>query len=598
MREEKLFSNLGEICEPKANISPVREKYKWNSLPYETAKVTGSMLVSLQDGRPEDVSFDPELTGWYRIFVCLGAYPGVSVNVSLSGDDTYTTMSPSAHSGYGYHAVEESFWTCADMTGQKFCVSKRKHGIDYNAMLAWVRFVPMDEAEVTAWHAEEERKDTKRLYATDDMHNRLYMGCCETKEDWRALVRHYKHSDVEWLSMEDVLTFVDSDCFTGNTDNFVFCRQGDRFVQENRPRYNEDMLRDLVSYGHEQGLKMCASLRMGAWGMEFPYDQIYFECRFTNSHPELRCVDRDGTFIDALSYAYPEVQDFMINQLVWLAGLGFDAVEMIFTRGIPYVLFEEPVLKRFRAEYGFDPRELPLDDERLNKVHREIMTEFVKKLRAALNEVRSDKRIGLHARILFSLYDSAYVGLDVEEWAKQGLITGIISYPQRFRELLEGDIWQDGDEKRIDLGKYAEYVRMSPTRPTSRQGDFNFIGPVEDSRGVMRGPASQEERVSELMALEEKYGVRVYIEIMPRYMSTEAYRDRALELYRAGCRGISLWDTYDRVPVRAEWSMVRRLGHIEELPGYNSGEGEWYTATRLLKIGGRDVSRYIPAWGG
>ncbi len=598
MREEKLFSNLGEICEPKGNISPVREKFKWNSLPYETAEVSGSMLVSLQDGRPEDVSFDPNLTGWYRIFVCLGAYPGVSVNVSLSGEDVYTTLSPSAHSGYGQHAVEESFWTCADMTGRRFRVSKRKHGIAYDSMLAWVRFVPMEADEVAAWQAEDRRTDTKRVYATDDMHNRLYMGSCETKEDWRALVKQYEHSDVEWLSLENILTFVDSDCFTGNSDNFVFCRSGDRFVQENRACYNADMLRDLVVYGHGQGLKMCASLRMGAWGMEFPFDQDYFESRFTNSHPQLRCVDRDGTPIDALSYAYPEVQDYMIGKMVWMAEQGFDAVEMIYTRGIPYALFEEPVVERFRAEYGFDPRELPLDDERLNRLHRTIMTEFVEKLRAALDKARGDRRIGLHARILFSLYDSAYVGLDVEEWAKRGLITGIISYPQRFRELLAGDVWQAGKDNRIDLAKYAKYVRTSRTRPTRRQGDFNFIEPEEDSRGVKQGPASQEERVAELMALEEKYGIRVYIEIMPRYMSTEAYRDRALELYRAGCRGISLWDTYGRVPVRAEWSMVRRLGHIEELPGYGSGEGEWYSVSRLLKIGGRDVSRYIPAWGG
>ena len=52
--------------------------------------------------------------------------------------------------------------------------------------------------------------------------------------------------------------------------------------------YTKEMLADLMRYGHEQGLKMCVSMRMGAWGMEFPYDQIYFECRFTNSHPELR----------------------------------------------------------------------------------------------------------------------------------------------------------------------------------------------------------------------------------------------------------------------------------------------------------------------
>jgi len=44
--------------------------------------------------------------------------------------------------------------------------------------------------------------------------------------------------------------------------------------------------------------------------------------------------------------------------------------------------------------------------------------------------------------------------------------------------------------------------------------------------------------------------------------------------------------------------MVRRLGHKDELPGYDSGEDELFTNYRLLKIGGQDISRYIPAWGG
>ena len=44
--------------------------------------------------------------------------------------------------------------------------------------------------------------------------------------------------------------------------------------------------------------------------------------------------------------------------------------------------------------------------------------------------------------------------------------------------------------------------------------------------------------------------------------------------------------------------MMRRLGHKDELPGYGSGEGEFFRGTRLMKIGGKDVSRYKPAWGG
>ena len=357
------------------------------------------------------------------------------------------------------------------------------------------------------------------------------------------------------------------------------------------------MLADLIGYGHRRGLKMCMSMRMGAWGMEFPYDQTYFSNRFKEAHPELRCVDRDGTPIDALSYAFPAVRSYVIGQFLFMADLGCDAVEMIFTRGVPYVLFEEPVLLRFREEYGEDARTLPLDDPRLNALHCRIMTEFVRELRAALDEQRGKAQTGLHARILYSLYDSRYVGLDVETWAREGLITGVISYPQRIRECLDGDVWADAGGK-LDLEKYARYVRECPHSPIRRSGDFNTADPVPDTRGVLQGPRDQAARVRELMRLETEYGVRVYIEIMPRSMSAADYKARALELYDAGCGGISLWDTYCRAPQRSTWTMVRRLGHRDELPGFDPGEGTWYSFHRLLKVGGQDVSRYVPAWGG
>jgi len=114
----------------------------------------------------------------------------------------------------------------------------------------------------------------------------------------------------------------------------------------------------------------------------------------------------------------------------------------------------------------------------------------------------------------------------------------------------------------------------------------------------LQGPKDQAERVGQFMALEKLYGVKVYIDIMPRWMPATEYRDRAMELYNAGCNGISLWDTYGRVPVRAEWSMLRRLGHKDELASYGSGEGEFYSRHRIVNIGGKDVSRYLPIWGG
>lgn len=602
-RTERLFCDLGSLCVPTQNISPYRELYKWNSVPYETNEYSGTMLVSVYDGHPQNVMLPLGLEGWYRIYLGLGMYGDAApvqdvINLKLTNDGAFMHVAPSTTAGYAYHAFQECFWRCADLTGQSLEIGKHMNCQPSEAILAWVRAVPMSGEEVREYQEDLARTDTKRIYATNDMHGMLGMYGLSSREDWRSVVQEYMESDVEWLSMEDILSF-DGEPATGDPQNFAFCRGGDKYIQQNLKRdFTRAMLTDLVNYGHEKGLKMCVSLRMGAWGLEFPYDQMYFANSFAEHHPEYRCIDRDGSPIDALSYMYPEVQEYMLDQFMRMAGTGCDAVEMIFNRGVPYLLFEQPFVDLYQSRYGADPRYLPLDDERVTALRCEIMTGFVRKLRARLDEACAGKPAGLHARAQFCIWDCRHVGVDLETWAKEGLITAVISYPQRVREVLRGDIWQTEAPELIDLDRYRRYVREAESGIIYRRQDFNFMPPMEDSRGIPRGPASQQERVAEFMELEKLYGVTVYIEIMPRTMPNEEYRDRALELYRCGCGHISLWDTYGRVPRKVEWSMLRRLGHKDELASYTDGEGDTYRKVRILKVGGKDVSRYKPAWGG
>lgn len=602
-RTEQIFSDLGALCVPAAHISNTRDLTKWNAVPYETNDMTGSMLVSMSKGHPETVTLPLNLTGWYRIYVALGTYshwmeqPNY-VALKLTDDQAVMHLSLSPSQTPTYHSMEEAFWRCADLTGQSIEISKHPDTPSAISMLGWIRVVPMSEEEVAAHLADQARTDTKRIYATNDMHGMFCMYGLDEKEQWRTVVQEFADSDVEWFSMENI-TFFDGDISNGNVETFDYSSDTDYMVQTKlKPYFTMDMLSHVTQYGHSRGLKICESIRMGAWGLEFPDDQTYFANVFAVEHPELRCIDRDGLPIDALSYIYPEVQDYMLDQFTNMAKTGCDAVEMICNRGVPYVLFEPPFVEMFQARYGEDPRYLPLDDARVTELRCEVMTNFVRRLRARLDEVCPDRKIGLHARVLFSLWDSRHIGLDPETWAKEGLITAVLSYPQRIREILDGDVWQENCPDHLDLEKYTKYAREREDNLIYRKQDFNFMPPMADSHGVLRGPATQQERVDEFMRLEKEYGVPVYLEIMPRHMTTEEYKNRALELYNCGCNHISLWDTYSRVRGKAEWSMLRRMGHKDELPGFDSGEGTLYRQVRLLKVGGKDVGRYKPAWGG
>ena len=177
------------------------------------------------------------------------------------------------------------------------------------------------------------------------------------------------------------------------------------------------------------------------------------------------------------------------------------------------------------------------------------------------------------------------------------MIDAVISYPVRFHEMLPDEVWKDEAHTRIDLEKYTKFVRTKGGA-TIHPGDFELIPPIENSRGELCGPDGQKEHVAEWMALEKQYGVKVYIEIMPRQLPNEEFKRRALDLYNCGAERIALWDTCCRAEPRAMWVAAGRLGHKDELADMDVGEGEYYHRFRVYRTANSDFSRYEPFWGG
>lgn len=595
MAKEILFSDLGSCFGPQSNVSTWGYRDKWRAIPYRTGEITGTILSSLNDGMPEDVEFDPQLTGWYKIYICLPAYPDQEVHMKLTQDEGFFELVPLARDGLTFIRMEESFWRFAKMDGQKVILSKKAFSPRWpkSALLAWLRFVEMTEEEVAKLMDDRSRQDTRVLYCTDDIHNKLYEGNMDAPGFWEGVVCPYEDSDAEWLSMERITSFISGHCPNDDVEGFAFPRSGDRGLQEQRDRFHSPtVLGKLVKLGKEKGLKMSLALRMGAWGVGFPFDQCYFDYPEYLAQPQYRCVMRDGVPAAAWSYAYEEVQQKVIAMLLEMAESGCDAVTLIAHRGIPYVLYEEPVAERFRAQYGEDPYDLPLDEPRINALHCEIMTEFFRKIRKALDEAHPDRHVQVHLRALLSVYDNKYIGLDVEKLLQEKLLDAVIPYPNRYREVYgPGCILPNG---RVDMEKYKAWVNNPDIKPYIHQGDLACFEPVVDSRGVLQGPATVTEQVQQWAALEKQYGVPMYIDIMPRQMPPKELRRRAQEIYGAGGERLALWDTFGRVTHRAMWNMARQLGHKEELPNIDPETRIF----QLQELAGNDISRYLPVWGG
>jgi hypothetical protein len=592
---EQLYTDMKKVFTPCGSLSTVGEKNKWRIVEYKAMTFSGSLLTALDGACPEDITFNPGLSGWYKVYLLVLATKGCTVYIKMRSDKSYDCVAPS-YQTMSAMSIEEFYWRCGEMNNEEIRLTVSKATEGQYPFLAGIRFVPMTEEEISAYISDSKESETKNVYASNDVHNLLFLTNIETKDDILSIVEPLKGSDTEWFSFEDIRRICSGKCPVA-CDDFAYLRSGDKHVEQQYAKFDyAKIIKNLCDASREIGIKSCVSYRMGMWGLNFPFNKSYFDCEFAYDHPQYRCITRDGAPVTNMSYAYPEVRKYMIGLIVEGARSGSDAVCLIAHRAPAYVLYEKPVVDIFFNRYGILPYTLPLDDPRLNQVHCEIMTGFFKELRDALDAALGKSRTQIHLRGQFSLYDHRAIGLDCEELARQGLVDAFITYPHRQYEVLDHSVWKDEERKEIDLKKYTESV-YKETSTVKNICDFNFLEPYEDRFCNLVGPESQKERVEEWVAFSQKYSVPVYFDIMPRVMSNEEWKRRVGELYSMGASHIAMWDVSERIRIRPFWNCIRTTGHQEKADTVSMYE-EGYRIYHLMENDGIPVGRYCPLWGG
>ncbi len=584
MRKEVLIADLQSVFGSEQLTSP-RRKDRWQALPYSTDTIDGVIMHANRHMTVPDMVLDPKLCGYYDIYVGMYISPQFTPTnfhealLKLSHDLSFSAVAPNA-SANGNHRIDEFRWRSVDMTGEKLIIRHPQNipGYAADTSIAFFRFVPLTSEQFADRKAEFSDPSNKKLFATHDIHGFMFKYAPKTREDWLMIPNEFVDSDVESLSIEYIRIFDGK--LKGSIDDYAFNRAQDRSVYEGLEKFilpEDNVYPSIIKRGHELGLKMYMSLRMGAWGIEFPMDGDYFDSVFPLQHPELRCYDRDGTHINGLSYAYPEVREYILDCFRNMLSYGCDGISLIYTRGTPYVLFEEPVRELFSREYpDIDCRMLPNTDTRLINIRSRIMTEFMRSVRALVDSYGQGKRINVHVHT--SLKDNLYYALDISQWVREGLIDGIIVNNDYHWENLDG-VMRDDDDTLIDLDKYRRWASSSPEIITCRN---------------VYGHLIPKEAVEEYNALVSGTSVRVFCDLQRD--TPEEAKEEALRLLDIGVRDICLWDTYAYKPNSMLWAFLSRLGHTDKLADFDIRK---YTRVhRVNVINNMQVGRYCPWWGG
>ncbi len=552
-------------CTPADALSTRREHAKWKVFEYETADFSGKCLSVGRESSAPDLTLRLGRQGWHAVYVGLSTITDLvrpaknNVEVKFTSDSAYTRLSNRLDLASPRRDVlEEVFLGVADLSENDLHFSTV---YEMPARIHYVRTIPLTDAEVVSVLADRKQKSTRTSVATFDGFTWIHPFRPQNRADLAATFSAYRDSDFKtwWFQLggADLVNYQPTkagNLLGGHLDTFP--RTVDReFVESVRHLHEQgiDPLRVAIEEAHAQNAEILICLRAAGWKGAPPWEELFMS-HFYEAHPEWRCIDHDGTPTMHLSYAAEGVQDHLIEVYREVLQRDPDGVGFMFHRGMPMILWEEPFCRRFIRKYGEDPRKLAEDDPRVFQMRAEIVTGFIRKIRAVLDETAKKQQLGgrrlkLAVTTFATAADNKQFGLDVEAWIEEKLIDQI------------GIAW------------FAHYTSGLKTG----SGDTAFYARITEGTDVKVYPFYVGWKLSSATDL-----------------LSNVVRD-----YDKGADGIAVWDPNQFVEWQSGknpyWPLVSRLGHRDEV---RDGSLLYRPmATPLTRLGENHYSRWYPNTG-
>ena len=422
-------------CTPKSALSPTVKKHCWLLLDYEAEGFAGTMLGADELTDAPEVTLPLGVTGWHEIHVGfwnpnLHYVRGTVIKLKLTGDACFSRIHhrPEKVCWLGMN-LHEVVWEEEDLTGQDLVIAQRTQGRRAPAHVAYVKLVPLSAERVEEIRQDRARTDTRKVICFNDGVSFLDGEGCTTAAQLLEQVELYRYSDVGTVFW--AVNYGEQTNYPSEVGRPV-ARAGDVFLTPGEKNESES-LHTMLSKGtvpfevagkavHEMGLQFHAQFRLAILTGDFMTGS--FRSGFSAEHPEFRMVDRDGTPLPKLSYAFPEVRQFMLTLIREIGAFDIDGVDLCFIRGPLFVGYEAPVVADFKNQYGQDPREIDEADPRWLAHKAGYVTQFVREVKQVVDEIGAvrGRPIKLSAVSYWSESLNMYLGLDVRSWLQEDLL--------------------------------------------------------------------------------------------------------------------------------------------------------------------------------
>ncbi|MDP6358887.1 MAG: hypothetical protein QF473_27460, partial [Planctomycetota bacterium] len=316
------LSDMSKCLPQSAHCRSIRAGH-WRLLEYESDEVSGTMMFAGPLTDVPDVSYPLDVEGWHAIYIGYATQihgEHVAVKARLQSDPCFQTIADDELDGLEVMTIREVFWRYADLTGEQIVFRQHSRqagipGIDgfgrRSGGVAFVKLEPLLDTQVT--RIREDRADTsrRRVIVSNDG------GCIgalnvTTEEDILEHVELYRNSDVgriDWSVVSGEIAKYPSrigDNLHERDSDVAFSAYGKAYVDNLRTLIDKGLIphRVAMKHAHSIGMQFYYMFRMALGPSTGPL----FEQR-----PELCMVDRDGTHLPKLSFAFAEVQQRVLD---------------------------------------------------------------------------------------------------------------------------------------------------------------------------------------------------------------------------------------------------------------------------------------------
>lgn len=425
---------------------------KWRLVPWQGRSACGEILFGYPERLPR-VTLALGATGWYAISI--GIWRPLFTNsifrLRVRGERSWSSLTLPVLTNFKARHEEpyrflEYFWRFANLADT--CIEiELEQGL---GGLAFVRLIPLSEDQIRAIR---EPRHIPWMWTDDalDLFMKRRRNPLQVVAEAIDPFRESDFSDLSWCVLEADITKYETAIGTQHSSSIagrlspdvgstIRARNIDRALATG---IDPDLL--AAKLAEDSAIGFWVAQRMQPFALEPPWDTIWLS-RYRLGNPQWACRARDGRPLMQMSFAYPEVRRHLLDmQAEFLARMPRHpaGIHLIFNRGVPYSLFEEPVLTSFRRLYGADIRELPPWDPRVVSCRAQFLTAFLEEERAMLRS-NGFGDLKIAANVFQNERMNDEYGLNVSAWAERSLVDRVLvfQWEHRWEEPIDFDFWR------------------------------------------------------------------------------------------------------------------------------------------------------------